>query len=84
MTDIHQFRPYGRYASFYPYYLPSYYNNYFPRSYTRYYEPVSYVGLKKGPITVENVAEPAAYKAKHSFIILIVILLFIYGLSISF
>lgn len=83
MPHIHPFRPYGRYASFYPYYLPSYYSNYYPRSYMRYYEPASYVALKKGPITVQNVPEPQAYKAKHGLIVLLVVLLFIYALTIA-
>jgi len=83
MPHIHPFRPYERYASFYPYYLPSYYSNYFPRSYMRYYEPISYVALEKGPITVENVPEPKAYQAKHGLIVLLVILLFIYGFVVA-
>ena len=83
MPHIHPFRPYGRYASFYPYYLPSYYSNYFPRSYERYYQPLSYVALKKGPITSQHVPEPQAYKSKHSLIVMMVVLLFIYGLSIA-
>lgn len=88
MPHIHPFRPYGRYASFYPYYLPSYYSNYFPRSYNRYYQPVqsSIVALKKGPKhrgVQQSSIGPKAYQAKHKLIVLMVVLLFIYGLTVA-
>ncbi len=41
MTDIHPFRPFGTYQSFYPYYLPRFYADYYPKSFQKYYyEPI--------------------------------------------
>jgi hypothetical protein len=42
MSDIHPFRAFGVYPSFYPYYLPRFYADYNPRSFEdHYYEPIT-------------------------------------------
>lgn len=40
--DFTKFRPFHRYQSYYPYYLPSWYSRHYPKHYDRYFEPTSY------------------------------------------
>ena len=48
MTDIHPFRPFGVYPSFYPYYLPRFYADYNPETFRDfYYEPLIDIEMAK-------------------------------------
>lgn len=75
---IHQFRPFGQYFSYYPYYLPSFYSNYYPRQYSRYYEPMNYITINKGPITTEEIEYTSDYSI---FYYALFILIFFYVCS---